>query len=143
MNDFNFDKFSLPMHQWIWINVGSGGFILNTFLPIRNSSEISVLLVIRTSVHLDFRPSRPLAFRLLAIWPSRLLAFRLVAIWTYGLCISSLWTSRLWNSSLWTSWHLLASIKCPGQDIFGLPCRLHQSQIPNILPAHTPRSSIV
>ena len=31
LNDFNFDRSSLPMHQWIWINVGSGGFILNTF----------------------------------------------------------------------------------------------------------------
>ena len=25
-------------------------------------------------------------------------------------------------------------MKCPDQDIFGLPCRLHQSQIPNVLP---------
>ena len=38
MNEFNINKFSHLMHQWIWINVGSGGFILNTFLPIRNSS---------------------------------------------------------------------------------------------------------
>ena len=29
------------MHQNIWINVGSGGFILNTFLSIQNSSALS------------------------------------------------------------------------------------------------------
>ena len=27
LNDFNFDKFSHPMHQWVWINVGSLGSI--------------------------------------------------------------------------------------------------------------------
>ena len=28
------------MHQWIWNNVGSGGFISYTFLPIQNSSDL-------------------------------------------------------------------------------------------------------
>ena len=27
------------MHQWIWNNVGSGGFISFIFLPIQNISE--------------------------------------------------------------------------------------------------------
>ena len=38
ISDFYEQKTHCVMHPWIWINVGSSGFILNTFLPIRNSS---------------------------------------------------------------------------------------------------------
>ena len=34
------------MHQWIWNNVGSGGFISYTFLPIQNISAVIFIFLV-------------------------------------------------------------------------------------------------
>ena len=75
----------------------------------------SGLLVIWLSGHPDFWPSDHQAIR-----PSSHL---------------TIWSSNY--SVFWSSGLLAFSMpqKCPYWDIFGLPyCRLHQSQIPNVLP---------
>ena len=91
-----------------------------------------------TSGHLDF-------------WPSGLLA---ISIWTSGL--TDYWPQNLWPSGLLDIRFLAIKTsgrpsvllyfffilywimsQCPDLDIFRLlPCRLHQSQIPNVLPDH-------
>ena len=77
-------------------------------------------------------------YRYLTIWPSELLDFGLLAIQTSDFWLSGLQTSRLWISGLHTIGHLdfwqFGHMPCLDQDIFGIPCRLHQSQIPNVLP---------
>ena len=85
------------------------------------------------SGHPDFWPADHLVIRLSGhpnFWPSGLLA------------IQSCSHPAIWSSShpvFWPSGHpnfwpfVLMSQKCPYWDIFGLPCRLHQSQIPNVL----------
>ena len=45
------------MHQWIWNNVGSVGFISYTFLPIQNSSDSYTIYV---SMYLRKRLAEPI-----------------------------------------------------------------------------------
>ena len=88
--------------------------------------------------YLDFCSSRFLTSGL------RTSGLRISRLWTSSHLESWPWTSGLRASGFQTSGHpdfwpfrfLPASIKCLDQDIFGLPCRIHQSQIPNVLPAH-------
>ena len=100
---------------------------------------------------LFYMPSRLLAIRssgILAIRSSghpAILSSGHLTIWSSGLLV--IWSSRL--LAIWSSDHLVIQTsghptiwssvsmpqKCPYWDIFGLPsCRLHQSQIPNVLP---------
>ena len=69
----------------------------------------------------------------LNFWSSKLLD-----IWTSGLL--DIWNSGLLDfkpSGLWNSGHLnFHSDPCPDWDILDLPCMLHKSQIPNVLPGH-------
>ena len=69
----------------------------------------------------------------LNFWSSKLLD-----IWTSGLL--NIWNSGLLDfkpSGLWNSGHLnFHSDPCPDWDILDLPCMLHKSQIPNVLPGH-------
>ena len=78
-----------------------------------------------TSGHLNFGP---LAFGLLAFG---FLAFGLLA---FGHLVFGLLALNFQTLYFWPSGHLPAGIKCLYLEIFSLPCRLHQSQIPNVLP---------
>ena len=87
-------------------------------------------LIIRPSDHLVIRPSGHLV-----IWSSRLLA-----IWSSDhLVIRSSDHTDFWSSGHLVFWpSILMPQKCPYWNIFDLPnCRLHQSQIPNVLPDTT------
>ena len=86
-------------------------------------------LIIRPSDHLVIRPSGHLV-----IWSSRLLA-----IWSSDdLVIRSSNHTDFWSSGHLVFWpSVLMPQKCPYWNIFDLPnCRLHQSQIPYVLPVH-------
>ena len=110
-------------------------------------------MVFWPSGHPDFWPSG-----LLAIWSSghpAIWSSGHLTIWSSSLLV--IWSSRLlaiWSSDhlvirssdhtdFWSSGHLvfwpsvLMPQKCPYWNIFDQPnCRLHQSQIPNVLPAN-------
>ena len=118
------DLFYMPSRL---LAIRSSGHRPSNYLVIRPSGY----LVIQTSGHLVIRPSGHPTIRSSdhsVIWSSRLLA-----IWSSDhLVIQTSGHPTIWSS-------VSMPEKCPYWDIFGLPsCRLHQSQIPNVLPASFP-----
>ena len=89
-----------------------------------------------TKTHCGLLDFGLLVIQTLNFWPSRLLHFGLLAFEFLAIQTLDFWPSRLldfWTSGLQTSYFLY---HCLDWDFLHLPFRLHQSQIPNVLPGH-------